>query len=135
MTNPSGLEVTPSRLERLLRVFAEVRAGEGRIVLIMFANVLLLLCAYYFIKPLREGWLAVSGIEGLTKMELKAYSSFAQAGLLIAVVSAYAKLVDLWPRHLLIRRATLFCMSNMLIFWFIQPFSTTIDTRSPSAHA
>ena len=104
MTNPSLLEATPSRLERLLCVFAEVRAGEGRIVLILFANVLLLLCAYYFIKPLREGWLAVSGIEGLTKMELKAYSSFAQAGLLIAVVSAYAKLVDLWPRHLLIRQ-------------------------------
>ena len=73
-------------VERFLCIFAEVRSGEGRIVLIMFANVLVLLCAYYFIKPLREGWLAVTGIEGLTKMELKAYSSFAQAGVLIAVV-------------------------------------------------
>ena len=117
-TTPSG---EPSALERFLCIFAEVRAGEGRIVLIMFANVLVLLCAYYFIKPLREGWLAISGIEGLTKMELKAYSSFAQAALLIFVVSAYSKLVGRWPRHVLIGRATAFCMSNMVIFWLLQP--------------
>ena len=39
--------------------------------LMMFANVLLILCAYYLVKPLREGWLAVSTVEGLTAMELR----------------------------------------------------------------
>ena len=87
----------------------------------MFANVLLLLCAYYFIKPLREGWLAVSGIEGLTKMELKAYSSFGQAVLLVWVVSVYSRFVGRWPRHILIARATVFCMVVMVVFWAIQP--------------
>ena len=64
-----------SRTERLLRLFTEVKPGEGGTALMMFTNVFLILLAYYFIKPLREGWIAVSDIEGLTKMEVKAYSS------------------------------------------------------------
>ena len=53
-----------SRLERFLRLFTDVRAGEGATALLMFANVFLILCAYYFIKPLREGWIAISDISG-----------------------------------------------------------------------
>ena len=87
----------------------------------MFANVLLILCAYYLVKPLREGWLAVSTIEGLSSMELKAYSSFAQTVILLGVVAVYGRLVGLWSRSVLITRVTLFCMVNMLIFWPLQP--------------
>ena len=53
-----------SVLERVLRVFTDIRAGEGPTSLVLFANVFLILCAYYFIKPLREGWLAASGTGG-----------------------------------------------------------------------
>ena len=63
---------TLSRTERLLRLFTEIRPGEGGTAVMMFANVFLILLAYYFIKPLREGWIAVSDIQGLTKMEVKA---------------------------------------------------------------
>ena len=87
----------------------------------MFANVFLILLAYYFIKPLREGWIAVSDVEGLSKMEVKAYSSFAQSILLLFVVGWYAQLADRWDRVTLFTRATLFCISNMVIFWFLQP--------------
>jgi AAA family ATP:ADP antiporter len=87
----------------------------------MFANVFLILCAYYFIKPLREGWIAVSGIAGLEQMEVKAYSSFGQSLLLVPVIAWYSGLVNRWPRGKLIVAATLFCMSNMLVFWFLQP--------------
>jgi AAA family ATP:ADP antiporter len=87
----------------------------------MFANVFLILLAYYFIKPLREGWIAISDIEGLSKMEVKAYSSFAQSILLLFVVGWYARLADRWDRTTLFTRATLFCISNMVIFWFLQP--------------
>jgi AAA family ATP:ADP antiporter len=87
----------------------------------MFANVFLILCAYYFIKPLREGWLAISPVEGLQKWEVKAYSSFAQSLLLLPIVGWYGRLAGLWNRGTLITRATLFCISNMLIFWFFQP--------------
>lgn len=87
----------------------------------MFANVFLILCAYYFIKPLREGWIAVSDISGLTKMEVKAYSSFGQSLLFILVVSFYGRLSDRWRRSDLITRSTIFCISNLAVFWVIQP--------------
>jgi AAA family ATP:ADP antiporter len=110
-----------SRTERLLQIFTEVRPGEGSTALLMFANVFLILCAYYFIKPLREGWIAISDISGLSKMEVKAYSSFAQSIFLLLIVGWYARLSGRWDRATLITRATLFCISNMVIFWFLQP--------------
>jgi AAA family ATP:ADP antiporter len=110
-----------SRTERLLQIFTEVRPGEGSTALLMFANVFLILCAYYFIKPLREGWIAISDISGLSKMEVKAYSSFAQSIFLLFIVGWYARLSSRLDRSTLITRATLFCISNMVIFWFFQP--------------
>ena len=113
--------VKPSKLDRFLCLFTDVRAGEGTTALLMFANVFLILCAYYFIKPLREGWIAVSDISGLTKMEVKAYSSFGQSLLFVPVVWFYGRLSGRWRRSDLITRSTIFCISNMAIFWAIQP--------------
>lgn len=110
-----------SKTERILTFFTEVKAGEGRTALLMFANVFLILLAYYLIKPLREGWIAVADIEGLSKVEVKAYSSFLQSIILVFVVGWYAQLAAKWDRVKLFTRATLFCISNMLIFWFLQP--------------
>ena len=110
-----------TKTERILQIFTEVRAGEGYTALLMFANVFLILCAYYFIKPLREGWVAVSDISGLTKMEVRAYSSFAQSLLLLFIVGWYGRLSRYCSRVLLITRATLFCIATMVIFWFLQP--------------
>jgi AAA family ATP:ADP antiporter len=110
-----------SRTERILQIFTDIRPGEGPKALLMFANIFLILCAYYFIKPLREGWIAISDISGLSKMEVKAYSSFAQSALLLLVVGWYGRLAGRWKRSVLITRATLFCISNMIIFWFLQP--------------
>jgi AAA family ATP:ADP antiporter len=98
-----------------------VHAGEGVSALLMFANVFLILCAYYFIKPLREGWISVSDISGLTKMEVKAYSSFGQSILFIPVVWFYGRLSDRWRRSDLITRSTIFCISNLAVFWALQP--------------
>ena len=116
--------MNPSRLsasERFLSLFTEVKPDEGSTALMLFANVFLILLAYYLVKPIREGWIAVSDIEGLSKMEVKAYSSFAQSIVLLFVVGWYAKLADRWDRVTLFSRATLFCISNMVIFWFLQP--------------
>lgn len=115
-TNPR-----PSLLDRSLRPFTEVRAGEGATALLLFANVLLILCAYYFVKPLREGWIAVSGLGSLSSTEVKAFSSFGQAILLLPVIGFYARLSDRVPRRRLITISTLFCMSNMVVFWALQP--------------
>ncbi|MDJ0668577.1 MAG: Npt1/Npt2 family nucleotide transporter [Desulfobacterales bacterium] len=110
-----------SAIERFLGLFTEVRAGEGPTALLMFVNVFLILCAYYFVKPLREGWIAVSDISGLSKMEVKAYTSFAQSIFLLFVVGWYGRLAGRWDRTTLITRATLFCISNLIVFWFLQP--------------
>jgi AAA family ATP:ADP antiporter len=111
----------PTRTERFLRIFTDVRPGEGTTALLMFANVFLILCAYYFIKPLREGWIAVSGVPTLTKMEVKAYSSFGQSLLFVLAVGGYGRLVDRYARATVIGRATVFCMANLVVFWFLQP--------------
>jgi AAA family ATP:ADP antiporter len=114
-----GARLTP--VERVLRIFTDVRPGEGSTALLMFANVFLILCAYYLLKPLREGWLAISDVGGLSKVEVKAYTSFAQTLLLAGVASAYASRVGRWPRGRLITRATLLCASNIVLFWLLQP--------------
>ena len=110
-----------SKLERFLCIFTDVQAGEGANALLMFANVFLILCAYYFIKPLREGWIAVSDIGGLSKMEVKAYSSFGQSLLLLPIVWAFGRLSGRYRRSALITRSTLFCMTNLVFFLAIQP--------------
>ena len=113
--------VQRSMVERFLGLFTEVRPGEAKTALLMFTNVFLILCAYYFVKPLREGWIAISDVSGLSKMEVKAYSSFAQSIILVFVVAWYARLAGNLNRAALVTWATLFCISNLVIFWLLQP--------------
>lgn len=115
-----GVPPRASVLDRALRLFTEVHAGEGLTAVVLFANVFLILCAYYFVKPLRDGWIAASAIEGFSSVEVKAYTSFAQSVVLIGAVAVYARLVARWPRRELITRTTLFCMSNLLLFWTLR---------------
>jgi AAA family ATP:ADP antiporter len=109
-----------SALERALRLFTDVRPGEGLTAVIMFADVFLILCAYYFVKPLRDGWIAAAAIKGFSSVEVKAYTSFAQSLVLIAAVAVYARLVTRWPRRELITRTTVFLMSNLVVFWMLR---------------
>ena len=96
-------------LEKFFRIFARVRPEEGITSLLLLANIFLVLMAYYFIKPVREGWLAVSVIQGLSKLEVKAYSAFAQSVLLLLVaLPIYTKLASIWTRRELITRVGLF---------------------------
>jgi ATP:ADP antiporter, AAA family len=111
----------PSVLERVLCLFTDVRPGEGVTALVMVANVFLILCGYYFLKPLRDGWIAISDIGGISTMEVKAYTSFAQGLLLAGAVSVYGRLAGRWPRRDLIVRSTLFCMANLIVFWLLRP--------------
>ncbi len=115
------IAAAPSRIERALRLFTDVRPGEGRIALLLLLNVLLLLTAYYMIKPLREGWLAGSMIQGISKMELKAYSSFGQSLVLVGLMIWYGALVGRWPRRVLLERTTWFCAAMLVMFWILQP--------------
>ena len=58
---PSGDGAAPGPLDRVLRVFGDVRAGEGATVLLMCLNVFLLLMAYYVLKTVREPLILLAG--------------------------------------------------------------------------
>ena len=84
-----------SAIESLLSLFAEVRPGEGASVILMFANVFLILTAYYVLKVVREG-LTIGGIQlfGLGGDEIKAYLPAVMTVLLLAVVPLYGALAS-----------------------------------------
>ena len=102
----------PSLLDRALRIFADVRAGEGLTALILFANSFLLLCGYYFLKAVREGLIIAYGGK-----ELKSYSSAFQAVLLIGATYAFAALARRFVRFKLIAVVNVFFVVNLAIFF------------------
>jgi AAA family ATP:ADP antiporter len=112
---------TLSPLERFLRLFAQVEPREGATSLILVLNIFLILMAYYFIKPVREGWLAVSVFRGLSSLEVKAYSAFAQSLILIGVLPLYAKLASLWTRRQLVTRVGAGFGALLVVFWALRP--------------
>lgn len=105
----------------MLRLFADVKPREGKTCVILISNIFLILTAYYLIKPVREGWLAISDIKGLSKLEIKAYSAFAQSLLLIAVMPLYATLASRVTRRHLIQYVGGFFAIALALFWFTQP--------------
>lgn len=101
-----------SPLDRALRLFADVQAGEGGTLVLLALNVFLLLAAYYFIKPVREA-LILSG-EGA---EVKSYAAAGQALLLLLLVPAYGLLADRLPRRGLLNAVTAFFVACLVAFY------------------
>ena len=101
-----------SLLDRGLRVFADVRQGEGFIALLLALNVFLILMAYYVLKPVREALVLGEG-----SAELKSYLSAGQVVLLAFVVPFYGRLVSRLPRMKLINTVTLFFTACPVIFY------------------
>lgn len=120
--NESGDDPTPrSAAAKLLGLVTRVRESEVQAAVLLLSSVFLILTAYYLIKPAREGWLAVSAVASLSKLEIKAYASFGQVLLLIGFVRLYSGLVMSWPRGALVARVTLFLGLNLVLFWLLQP--------------
>lgn len=110
-----------SAFERGLRLFADVHPREGLTCLILILNIFLILTAFYLVKPVREGWLAVTDIGGLTKLETKAYASFAQGFILLGILPIYARMAATWSRRtLMIRIGSAFAVA-LIAFWISQP--------------
>ncbi len=117
-----------SALESLLGLFAEVRAGEGTNVLLMFANIFLILSAYYVLKVVREG-LTIGGVQlfGLGGDEIKAYLPAVMMLLLLGVVPLYGRLASSVSRIQLLNLTTLFVVATLVLFW-IWGSSTGVGT-------
>jgi ATP:ADP antiporter, AAA family len=103
---------TGSLLDRGLRIFADVRQGEGLIALLLALNIFLILMAYYVLKPVREALVLGEG-----SAELKSYLSAGQVVLLAFVVPFYGRLVARLPRMRLINTVTLFFIACPVIFY------------------
>jgi AAA family ATP:ADP antiporter len=112
----TGADLQPRKnlLKKLLSVICDVRPGEGLGALILTINLFTLLGAYYLLKTVRESRILVEG-----GAEVKAYSSAAQAILLLGVVPLCGCIATHLNRNRLLRWTTLFFSSNLLIFYFV----------------
>lgn len=99
-------------LERALSLFADVRAGEGVGVVLLALTVFLLLAGYYLLKTAREALILTEG-----GAEVKAYSSAAQAVLLLGVVPLYGWLSSKVSRLPLLTTTGLFFAGNLALFY------------------
>jgi AAA family ATP:ADP antiporter len=101
-------------LDRALRLFTDVRAGEGVTALLLALNVLLLLCAYYMLKIVREA--LILSHEGAV---VKSYVAAGQALLLLVLVPAYGALADRLPRRRLLNAVSGFFILCLMGFWAV----------------
>ena len=106
----------PGALDRLLRVFTDVEAGEAGTALLMFVNLFLLLLGYYVLRTIREPLILASGAE------VKSYASAGQALTLMGFVPLYG-----WFSSKVDR--------SRLILGFVLFFALCIELFSLAGHA
>jgi AAA family ATP:ADP antiporter len=106
---PSG-----SVIDRALRVFTDVKPGEGITALLLALNIFLILMAYYVLKPVREALILSEG-----SAELKTYMSAVQVVVLAVVVPFYGRLVDRLDRRKLIDVVTAFFVGCLILFYVL----------------
>jgi AAA family ATP:ADP antiporter len=87
MATLSSIKKVARSAERIIG--ADVREGEWRLVLLFFANLFLLLTAYYILKVIREPLILLGG--GALQ---RTYARGLQAGLLVLLVPAYSALAN-----------------------------------------
>ena len=115
MTSSPGTPA-PARsfVERLLRPVAEVRAGEGAVVLLMALNLFLVLSAYYMLKTVREALILTE-----VSAAVKTYASAGQALLLLVLVPAFGAFASRVNRLKLLTWVTVFFVANILVFFLL----------------
>lgn len=123
MTDPKPTTPTKSTpLDVALRVFGDVRAGEGLGVVLMLLNIFIVLVAYYLIKTVREPLILVTAVGAKASLfkgaEGKAYAAAAQALLLIGFVPLYGAFMKRVSRRKLVVGVPLFFMACLELFYF-----------------
>jgi AAA family ATP:ADP antiporter len=108
-----GTPTDESIADRILRPFGDVHPGEGQNVLLLFANIFLLLVAYYVLKTVREPLILLTG-----GAEVKTYAAAAQAALLLVYVPAYGWLAGRLPARRLVITVVLFFVACIEVFFF-----------------
>jgi AAA family ATP:ADP antiporter len=102
----------PSALDRFLKIFTEVRAGEGANALLMLVTIFLLLFSYYIIKVVREPLI----LEVPDGPKIKSYASAGQALVLMGFVPFYSWFSSKVDRKKLILSVGLFFIGCIQLF-------------------
>jgi len=102
-------------------MFADVRAGEGSLALLLASNVFLILTAYYILKVVREALILGQG-----SAELKSYMSAGQVVVLAFAVPAYGRLVANFSRMRLINVVTAFFVACLFLFYVLAQFGVPL---------
>ncbi len=100
--------------DRFLRLFTDVRPGEGATALLLAFNLFVILTAYYCIRPVRAAL-----ILGGAGAEVQSYLAAAIAVLLVGAVPLYGALANRMPRRLLINVVTTFFAACLGVFFVI----------------
>ena len=111
-----------SRLDRFLRLFSDVRAGEGAQALLLAMNVFIILTAYYLMKPSRDALVLAEG-----SAELKSYLSAGVAVLLVPLVQLYGRLADKVPRMRLISLVTYGFVALLVVFYLLAQLNVPLS--------
>ena len=101
----------PSLLDRSLRVFSDVRAGEGATAVLMFLNLLILFIAYYVIRTVRDATILATG-----GAVAQSYLSAAMAVVLLGFIPLYSWFASRVDRVRLIFGLTLFFVVCLVLF-------------------
>src|SRR5262245_51032502 len=104
----------PSPLDKALRLFTDVRPGEGWLAVLLALNVFLLLTTYYILKPVREALILGQG-----SPELKTYLSVGQVALLSVAVPLYGRLAATLHRRALVDTVTYFFVACLVGFYVL----------------
>lgn len=99
-------------VERALRPFTVLRAGEGGVVLLLVAELFVLLSAYYVLKVVREPLILTAPGAAVSRH----YARGLQALLLLAIVPAYGILADRVDPGRLVDGVLAFFLVTLLAF-------------------
>jgi AAA family ATP:ADP antiporter len=114
MSEPMTGRFRKTALDRVLSLFADVRAGEGVGALLLTFNIFCLLGVYYVLKTVREALILTQG-----GAEIASYANAGQALLLLVVIPLYSALAARVDRVRLISWVTLFFASHLVVFYLL----------------
>jgi AAA family ATP:ADP antiporter len=120
--NATQRGAAPSVLDRVLRLGADVRPGEGTTALLLSVAGFLTLASYYTIRPLRSAFLLpvnvmLPGGLVLDGPLVTSYSGAVLAMLFLFIVPAYGALASRVNRMRLINFVAVFFTATLLIFY------------------
>lgn len=116
-------EATP--LERVLRIFADVRPGEGLRAVLLMVTLFIILSSYYVLKTVREELILAGGtyipvldveIQGDV---LKTSASGAMAVLMLGIIPAYGRLASRVDRKRLLDISYALIIVSLAVFFLL----------------